>query len=177
MALIRWGNFNHRKAIADFINEANVETFVEIGVDLGELGHIVQRNCSGIRRYYMIDPWRPYWGEGAGKFAKLNKSQMDLRYTKVYNRFATDSRFKILRKTSMNCVFSFPNNSVDVVYIDGVADFTHVTRDIGLWESKPRIALMGDNYSIKPAVKMAVDSAFSNVETIARGRVWLVRKV
>jgi len=90
----------------------------EVGVWKGEFAEFLLRNCAGIRRYYMIDPWR--------HLESWNKpfNRTDEEFTRIMaealarTEFAKDKRV-VLRGKLSEVSAAIPDDCLDYAYIDG----------------------------------------------------------
>jgi len=80
----------------------------------------------------LIDPWTLY---GNWK----DQEKIDRRYTTTLRRMGQYSeRVNIIKKTSMEAVGDFKDESLDFVYIDGFHEFDAVMSDLIFWVPKVR---------------------------------------
>lgn len=167
---------DHRTAIADFINKKDGKVILEIGVDQGDLGKQIKRFCPQITDFYMIDPWEVYSGNGAGTLAARTEARWEQVFANVKRFFADDSRFKILRMTSIEASkLTFP--PLDFCFIDGNHDEESVREDTLTWLPKIKVGgtIAGDDWGIYPGVAEAVTKIFPKVFFIHH-RVWVYTK-
>jgi len=123
----------NRTELAKHFNELGFKVGAEIGVLSGTYSMNLCRNIPGLK-LYCIDPWginerryhshdvRHRWDR---KFeeAKLHLEPFDTT---------------IIRKTSMDAVKDFKDESLDFVYIDGNHAYSFVRDDIREWTKKVR---------------------------------------
>ena len=102
----------------EFLRGSQVESMAEIGVYRGRFAADILAECSSIKRYYMVDPWRHLanWNKPANtdddRFAAY------LAEAKANTEFAADRRV-ILRGTTTEVLDQIPDGSLDFAYIDG----------------------------------------------------------
>jgi len=115
-----------RESLAAFWGENGFNRGVEVGVNRGKFSECLCLNNPNIE-LYSIDPWatggrnrrqeRIYW-----------KAKKKLR---PYN-------VTVLRKTSMDALADFEDESLDFAYIDGDHTFDYAAPDIIFWSRKLR---------------------------------------
>jgi SAM-dependent methyltransferase len=82
-----------------------------------------------------VDPWLAY----GGYREHVTQSKLDGFYAETQARLAEfGGRAKILRETSVEAATCFPDNSFDVVYIDGNHTLPYVIADLHAWVRKVR---------------------------------------
>lgn len=131
-----------RNELPDFFKEMCYNIGVEVGVWEGEF---TERFCKVGLKMYGIDPWMTVGRE----------QQQNNRYGRVMVRLAPYD-CKIIRKTSMEGVKDFADESLDFVYIDGVHKYKNVYEDIVEWAKKVKKggAISGHDYlCTDPATK------------------------
>ena len=120
-----------REDLPQFCIDMGYKVGAEIGV---QAGIFLELFCHAGLKMYGIDPWHNYegyWGEGA--FAKENED--------LYNgcvEMAKKYDCTLIKKTSLDALADFADNSLDFVYIDGNHDFRYVADDLYEWTKKVR---------------------------------------
>lgn len=123
--------------LADLFKELKFTRGVEIGTDRGEYAEVLVKTVPALE-LFCVDPWKAEaYEEGQQPESFENQEFFDRRYQETVNRLK-DFNVKIIRKTSMEAVEDFPDESLDFVYIDGNHDFLNVTQDIHYWTQKVR---------------------------------------
>ena len=119
-----------RDELPEFFKEMGYKVGAEIGVLRGEF---TEQICKAGLKVYGIDPWLKY-----------NNYRMDSRegsydviYEEAKGRLAPYD-CTLIRKTSMDAVADFPNDSLDFVYIDGNHTIRYIVEDIYEWNRKVR---------------------------------------
>lgn len=131
-----------------FINANGVESLVEVGVYRGEFAEKILAGSPGIKRYYMIDPWRHLtdWNKPAN--TDDTTFQQYYRETLERTRFAS-KKISVLRGKTTEVVTRLPDNSLDLAYIDG--DHTLKGISIDLINIYPKVraggCAAGDDFS------------------------------
>ena len=119
-----------RDELPEFFKEMGYKVGAEIGVFRGEFTEIF---CKAGLQIYAIDPWMGY--VGAGRTEKVQEKQ-DTNYEHAKKRLSRYKNCTIIRKTSMDALRDFKDNSLDFVYIDGDHRFKFIAEDIFEWENK-----------------------------------------
>lgn len=118
-----------RNDLPEFFKEMGYTVGVEIGVWKGDFGKILAQDGLKV---YGVDPYESY-----GDLTVLYGGQKQL--TKDYD-IATETLkgldYTILKKTSMDAVKDFADESIDFVYIDGNHSFKYFTEDLWEWSKK-----------------------------------------
>ena len=160
-----------RNELAKLFAELGFSTGVEIGVDQGEYTEMLCLSNPNLT-LTGIDPYRADSYDPG--LASISDSQqyLDEIYAKAQER-VKNLPVTLLRKTSMEAVTEFEDNSLDFVYIDGHHDFVHVTNDIHHWLPKIKVGgiLSGHDYAKFPTgkqnhVKSVVDAYFTSYRMI-----------
>ena len=117
-----------RDDLPEFFKDMGYKVGVEVGVWTGEFGKIL---CSTGLKLYGVDPyeWDPvnkYYGK---------QEWIDQAYEEAKIRLK-DCDYTIIRKTSMDAVKDFADESIDFVYIDGNHLYKYVMEDIIEWSKK-----------------------------------------
>lgn len=101
-------------------------TIVEIGTDLGMNAKNIIR-CVSFDKLYLVDPYfEDYYQTRSGSYC----------YKVAKNRVGNDKRVTFIRKTSMEALKYFEDESVDAVYIDGNHRYLFVYNDVKSWYKK-----------------------------------------
>lgn len=101
----------------------------EVGVELGRFARSLVRKVPDLK-LYGIDPWVRYEDQ-------FNEHDPDEFYKQTV-KDCTPYNIELIRKTSMEAVKDFEDESLDFVYIDGNHNFRYVTDDIDEWSKKVR---------------------------------------
>lgn len=128
-----------RNDLPGFFKEMGFKVGAEIGVYKGDFTKNILD--AGLKTYG-IDPWKAYgnYNEFPGAMNKFQKRQDFLfEHTKRYLKKHIDSGLcELVRKTSMEAVEDFEDESLDFVYIDGHHGFRYVAEDLVEWTNKVR---------------------------------------
>src|SRR3989344_5136205 len=117
-----------RDDLPQFFIDRGYKVGAEIGVEKGKFAEIL---CRGGLKIYAIDPWLQYPDFTHPKGQK----RLDAQYEHA-KRILAQYDCTILRKTSMEALSDFKDESLDFVYIDGNHHFKYVAQDICEWSKK-----------------------------------------
>lgn len=140
--------------LAKLFAELKFTRGVEIGTDQGQFAEVLCKTIPALE-LFCIDPWKAEAYEPGYQPESFEKQEyFDKRYEEAKER-VKDFSCKLIRKTSMEALDSFPDNSLDFVYIDGNHDFLNVTQDMHFWYKKLRKGgiLSGHDYVRYPSRK------------------------
>lgn len=118
-----------RNDLPEFFKQMGFKVGAEIGVDYGRFSVIFLK--AGLK-LYAIDPWLNY---SEYSWLQIDQAQLD-RHFKITKKRLAPYDCTIIRKTSMEAVKDFKDDSLDFVYIDGNHGFKYVTEDIYEWSKK-----------------------------------------
>src|SRR3989344_1780949 len=110
-----------RDDLPQFFVDMGYKVGAEIGVYKGEY---TAKFCKAGLKMYAIDPWLAY-GDYDQRHRKFQERQ-DFLYGHTQRVLAPYPDCTIVRKTSMDAVKDFEDNSLDFVYIDGHHGFKYV---------------------------------------------------
>lgn len=114
------------------------------GVEIGTYkGIYTETLAKSNLRVYTVDPWLsysdyPYFSSRPTQTEPnfRNQNEMDSQYEEARRRLEKYPNVTIIRKTSMEALNDFDDNSIDFVYIDGNHTFKYVAEDICGWIKK-----------------------------------------
>lgn len=133
-----------RDDLPELFKELGFKVGAEIGVYKGEYTKILTTSGAKI---YAIDPYLAYddYDEKKRDF----QARQDYLYTKTKRRLASYN-CELIRKTSMDAIKDFENESLDFVYIDGHHGFKYVAEDIWEWSKKVKKGgiISGHDYAL-----------------------------
>jgi len=121
-----------RDDLPDFFVEMGFKRGVEIGVDKGEFS---EKFCKAGLELYSIDPWK-YDNDYQDS---RSQNRLDFLYEHSKRVLSHYPNSKILRKTSMEALNDFEDESLDFAYIDGNHQLKYVIEDIVEWSKKLRV--------------------------------------
>jgi len=116
--------------------ELNFNNGVEVGTDQGLYAEVLCQDNPNLH-LSCVDPWSA--GEYKPGMSGVNEQQkyFNERYQETVAKLAPYN-CTIIRKTSMNALADFEDNSLDFVYIDANHDFLNFTMDLEGWMRKVR---------------------------------------
>jgi hypothetical protein len=142
----------NRYTLAELFGELDFNKGAEIGVRQGTYSRrLCNRNPN--LEMFCIDPW-----DVIG--TKYSKEKQDRIY-KTAVRNLSKYNATLIRKTSMEALDDFEDESLDFVYIDGDHNFDFVVMDIIFWSKKVRkngIVAVHDCYGGEVGVEKAVEA-------------------
>ena len=118
-----------RDDLPEFFKELGFEVGAEIGVYKGEFS---EKFCKAGLTLYAIDPWRIYKDYGNPR----GQARLDFQYEHTQRVLSPYPNAKIIRKTSMEAINDFEDESLDFVYIDGNHEFRYIAEDLYEWAKK-----------------------------------------
>ena len=122
-----------RDHFAEWLGQAGFMSGAEIGVERGLYSDVLL-SANPEMTLYMVDPWAAY----SGYRDHVSQEKFDRFFKETQERTKKYSHAEIIRKYSMDAVKTFPDNSLDFVYIDANHEFLNITQDIFFWEKKVR---------------------------------------
>lgn len=127
-----------RDDLAKLFAELKFTKGAEIGVWEGEYSEVLCKANSKLH-LYAIDAWKlsSYESEEQKTALIAPQSYFDTKYRVAVNRLAPYN-CTIVRKTSMEALKDFKDNSLDFVYIDANHDFPNFVNDLHYWLKKVR---------------------------------------
>ena len=117
-----------RDDLPQFFKTSGHKVGVEIGVYKGEF---TEKLCKAGLKVYGIDPYITY--------KNYRKHSKEIDYEIMYNgakELEKKHDCTIIRKTSMDALEDFEDESLDFVYIDGNHSIPYITQDIYEWSRK-----------------------------------------
>lgn len=150
-------HFGRRTAFIQMLRERGAKVGAEIGTDHGHYAQQLLEGIPSLEELYCVDPWLAYT---EGKDVK-DQAQVDAIYEEAKMRLGPYQNHFISRKTSMEAVMDFADNSLDFVFIDGNHEYEHVLEDITQWTKKVKLGgiVAGHDYTENPERKYGVIKA------------------
>ena len=147
-------------------------TFVEVGVNRGHFAQLMLNQWGG-SRYIMVDPWMPAPVDEYVDIANVVTiaAHDAVMQEAIKNVGPFGDRPVVIRNTSVGAAALLVNNTVDVVYIDGLHHYAGVMDDIEAWWPKLKVGgiMAGHDYYLTSeaktifTVKPAVDEFARNM--------------
>lgn len=132
-----------RNDLANLFRELGFTIGAEIGVQEGIYSEMLLLANPEVK-LYGVDPWTFY--STARNFRK--QRHLDEHYATAVKRLTPYKNYVIVKKSSMDAVKDFEDNSLDFVYIDADHEYLHVVQDIVEWSKKVKKGgiISGDDY-------------------------------
>lgn len=118
-----------RSNLPKFLVEHGCKVGAEVGVYKGEF---TEKFCKAGLTMYAIDPWKAFNGQGR---IQQKQARQDFIYGHA-KRVLAPYNCELIRRTSMDALELFEDESLDFVYLDGDHSFMPVAEDIFHWEKK-----------------------------------------
>lgn len=141
-----------RDDMAELFGELELNKGVEIGVDRGEYSEVLVKANPNLK-LYGVDPYlmSAYESEINPKEAgiHINQEGFEGNYEIARARLDKYPNYTFVRKTSMEALKDFEDNSLDFVYIDANHDFINFISDLHFWmkKVKPGGIIAGHDYA------------------------------
>ncbi len=167
----------HAAILVNLLKEEGFRKFAEIGVWKGSLCIRVLENIN-LDEYWAVDPWEVMKEEATRIQRRREKWQWDGYHKRVCSWMLRFPNLRVLRTTSELASRIFPNEHLDMVYIDAIHTFKRVDEDIRFWLPKVRKGgiLGGHDYGgRRRGVEQAVTKWFGSDIEVVETKVWLKR--
>lgn len=138
--------FEIPNASRDDLPQFFVEMGYKVGAEIGVYkGAFSEKLCRVGLKHYAVDPWKMY----SDYLHNKGQDRLDFLHEhtqRVLNPYPTCT---IVRKTSMEALEEFKDNSLDYVYIDSNHKFRYIAEDLAEWykKVKPRGIISGHDYT------------------------------
>lgn len=137
----------YRNALwVELLKYIECETFCEVGVFEGNFSKLIMQNKPSIEKYYMLDPWKNLsnWNKPANRSDEVFSQ---IYQTAINNTNDFSNKRIILRDECKNICNEIPDESLDVVYIDGDHTLRGITIDLHMMlpKVKPGGIISGDD--------------------------------
>lgn len=145
----RWLSARSREQIwTNAIQAIDARIVLELGVWRGAFAESLLRECAGVHRYYMLDPWKNL--DDWNKPSNVPQAEFDAIFDEAMARtaFAGDRR-RVLRGRTRDVIDNIPDASLDLAYVDGDHTLRGIAIDLILTYPKVRPGgiLGGDDYT------------------------------
>lgn len=170
------GGVNGLNGLNDMVQEHFKSDFkiVEIGSFEGKSTELFALHCAEV---YAVDPYEQY--------DELSYEQLSTAENMFHAMRERRPNVKHIKKSSLDAVNDFEDESLDAVYIDGAHDYVNVKADILAWlpKIKPNGIICGhDYYGVVsgfgcPDIAQVVNEVFPNITPYTYGdSSWLIKK-
>jgi len=138
---------NRYEFCSNIINDRDLKNIIEIGVYKGEFAEFILKNCISVENYYMIDPWKNISDWNKPLNIEDSKFEECFNETILRTNFASEKR-TVLRGKTQEVIKDIPDNSVDLIYIDGEHTLKGITIDLLLSWNKVKDGgiIIGDDF-------------------------------
>lgn len=149
----RW--FKHRwDHIANLINKYGMTTYAEVGVWDGHNLEKIMKKCPTLKKVYAVDPYKAsnYKRQKVHMNAgQLTQKNYDIMYNNIVWSLKNFKQINFLRLPSIEASKLIPDNSLDIVFIDGEHTYEAVRADIKAWLPKLKKGgiLCGHDYQVE----------------------------
>ena len=152
-------NGKDHKGLVDLILSLNKDdlTIVEIGVSEGH-GTETILSTHKVKKIFSIDPWSNINPAGTDPCTTNNYKILESRFDSICKNH---SEIVKIKGTIDAFIEQFPNEKVDLVYIDGSHEYKDVCHDIDVALNiiKPRLAVSGHDFADSPSYILGVKKA------------------
>lgn len=124
------------KDLPALFKEMGFKVGAEIGVSKGLYSKWLLSGVPGLK-LYLIDPWIAY-DEYVEHHNKADQPILEDCLETAHKRLK-GKNVEFIRKTSMEAVKDFEDESLDFVFIDGNHTFEYVIEDIAKWSKKVKV--------------------------------------
>ena len=158
--------------MCDYIEDMSEFSMVEIGSYVGDSSNIF---AERVKELNCIDPWENGYDENDGASSNVAMNIVEAQFDLLLNSFSNIRKLKMKSREALNM---FRDNSLDLVYVDGLHTEQGVFSDITMWLPKIKKGgyIAGHDYGSKhfPGVRKAIDSFFEPDKTF-RDSSWIKR--
>jgi hypothetical protein len=133
-------------ALSKLFAELKFNKGCEVGVDRGYFSEVLCKDNPNLH-LYGVDCWNSS-AFPEGNPYRLQQEYFDTCYQEAKARLAPYN-CTIIKKTSMEALADFEDNSLDFVYIDANHDFLNFTKDLHEWYKKVKVGgiISGHDYA------------------------------
>jgi len=133
-------------ALSKLFAELKFNKGVEVGVDRGLFSEVLLKDNPNLH-LYGVDCWISS-AFPEGNPYRLQQEYFDTCYQEAKTRLESYN-CTIIKKTSMEALADFEDNSLDFVYIDANHDFVNFIQDIHYWYKKVKVGgiISGHDYT------------------------------
>jgi len=121
-----------RRHLPPLLAKLGVKVGVEIGTREGIFAEAICRANPSVK-LYCVDPWKVYPSYSESR----TQSSFDAKYAEAQQRLK-DYNVELIRKTSLEAVKDFNDESLDFIHIDGNHTFDFFIVDLVFWAPKVR---------------------------------------
>ncbi len=165
--------FGRKYRVLEMFRECGFKVGAEIGTDTGSYAREICEKVPGVK-LFCIDPWLAYTEADVVK----DQQTADHLYEKT-KELLSPFDCEVIRKTSMEAVRDFEDNSLDFVFIDGNHEYSYVLEDIIEWTKKvkPGGFIYGHDYTENKERKYGIVEAVQKYTKDNNINPWFVLHV
>ena len=177
--------FRIYEVISRLIKENNFYNYVEVGVWRGETLFNVARENKQVKIYgvddYNSNNYKGYIAANGEVMANIDNETYDKIRIDVLNKATNFKNVFIIIKNSLAAAKTFNDDSLDIVFIDGLHNYKNVYEDITAWLPKIREGgiLCGHDFSLKhfSVIKAVGDLiGYDNIKILPDVSIWIFKK-
>ncbi len=124
---------DHRGQVGLLIKNLNNPTICEVGVRLGDYFDFLL--TDNVKTAIGVDIWNNTDKTGQND-SLYNQEELNIQYKKVFQKYYTDTRVKLIREFSKNACSFFDDETFDFIYIDADHTYDAVMEDLESWYPK-----------------------------------------
>ena len=171
---------NTELTIINMIRDNNIKKYVEVGVEYGvTMTKVLSVIDAELDEYWAIDPWKPVGLKYGPKLGYRTPLQWYEMYASVCAQMSQFHSLKVIKLPSTYIASLLPDESFDMVYIDGDHCYQAVYDDLCAWFPKVKAGgvISGHDWNIK-SVRQAIYEFFGvMVEHVEENRkIWMTIK-
>lgn len=156
--------------LCDYVGDMSTFIMAEIGCYVGDSTEIFK---SKVDYMFCIDPWKNGYDPNDGASENIDMSIVEAQFDELI-KFS--SNVQKMKMSGNEAIEHIEDESLDLVYIDGLHTYEGCKNDIEKWlpKIKPGGYIAGHDYGSKhfPGVKEAVDEFFTPDKTF-RDSSWI----
>jgi hypothetical protein len=159
------GKITERNNLHLLINEFSLKTGVEVGVQKAEYSKYLLDNTDMF--LYLVDTWKqlPNYIDPAN----ISDSEQDIcMQIAIKNLSDYDTRYKIIRKLSVDAAKDFQDSSLDFIYLDAQHTWNACTADLNAWYHKLKVGGIMSGHDFLNAYGDIPHEMMFEVETAVR---------
>jgi len=166
-------HFGRKAQVLEMFQKCGLMVGVEIGTDTGRYAKDVFERLPDLK-LFCIDPWLSYT-EGEEVKTQEDAERIYQEATERLSKFNCE----LIRKTSMDAVKDFEDNSLDFVFIDGNHEYEYVLEDITEWTKKVKTGgvIYGHDYVANEERKYGIIEAVQKYTSDNKINPWFVLHV
>ena len=123
--------------LKNICSEENLRSAVEVGVKQGYFSEVILSSCSTITDFTGVDLWATQ--KSYDDSANVAQTDQNSYFEESKTRLAKfEGRWRLVKGDSLAVSTTFPDSSIDFIYLDARHDYRSVIDDIAAWAPKVR---------------------------------------